>query len=515
MGVAGAIAVFDGLAAGGVALTGLLAIPPVLAATRASVPETTVVAGFCLVMALLSGLWNQDIGSTEYLVEGVTVMLGGFAGIWVASLRVDLTRESDASELLAEMGSLMERHLALEERAERIARIAVPALADAATVDLLTPNGSLERIATVSSRRKVEKAFIDLRERQPVGADSGHPVAEAIRTGEPQLLEDLAEADLKAIASDSSELDLIRKTRPSSALVFPLKARGSVLGALSSGCSTPTSDRPPRPPDRPAPGRPCRDGAGQRQAARAAGPYRRRPSAQPAPALAARDRRIRGASRFLAAGEAYEVGGDFYDAFRTGSGSWTIVIGDVCGKGPEAAALTALARYTVRTASDPETPPSEVLRTLHDSILTERSRPSLLHRGAARSTAPHNGRGSARLTIALGGHPPPLALREDGRVDVVGEPGTLLGALPSPDVLDVDGEAGARRVAGSLHRRHAREPRSHQSRRPGLAGNTALGRQRRPAPRRSPRCSPAPRSSARAASLATTSRCWCCAAVAS
>ena len=78
------------------------------------------------------------------------------------------------------------------------------------------------------------------------------------------------------------------------------------------------------------------------------------------------------ASRFLAAGEAYEVGGDFYDAFRTGSRSWSIVIGDVCGKGPEAAALTSLARYTVRTASDPETAPEHGA----SACSTTRSRPT-------------------------------------------------------------------------------------------------------------------------------------------
>src|SRR2546423_2986601 len=54
-------------------------------------------------------------------------------------------------------------------------------------------------------------------------------------------------------------------------------------------------------------------------------------------------------SRFLAAGEAYEAGGDFYDVFRSGSGTRTAAIGDVCGQGAEAASLTALARYTVRT----------------------------------------------------------------------------------------------------------------------------------------------------------------------
>jgi serine phosphatase RsbU (regulator of sigma subunit) len=143
-------------------------------------------------------------------------------------------------------------------------------------------------------------------------------------------------------------------------------------------------------------------------------------------------------SRFLAAGEAYEVGGDFYDVFRSGSGSWTAVIGDVCGKGPEAASLTALARYTVRTASSPDSSPSEVLRTLHDSIRSERSDFRFCTAALARIQAPSNGHGEAHLTVSLGGHPLPIVLRRDGRVETIGEPGTLLGVLPSPTLADVE-----------------------------------------------------------------------------
>ena len=90
------------------------------------------------------------------------------------------------------------------------------------------------------------------------------------------------------------------------------------------------------------------------------------------------------------------------------------MIGDVCGKGPEAAALTSLARYTVRTASDPETRPSAVLRVLHDSIKAEHTDLRFCTAALLRVDQPENGDGSARLTVSLGGHPPPLILRSDG-----------------------------------------------------------------------------------------------------
>jgi sigma-B regulation protein RsbU (phosphoserine phosphatase) len=115
------------------------------------------------------------------------------------------------------------------------------------------------------------------------------------------------------------------------------------------------------------------------------------------------------------------------------------VIGDVCGKGPEAASLTALARYTVRTASSPDSTPSQVLRALHDSISSERADLRFCTAALARIEPPANG-GMAHLTVALGGHPLPLVLRKSGRVDPIGEPGTLLGALPSVVLADAEAD---------------------------------------------------------------------------
>src|SRR5207248_11443603 len=71
------------------------------------------------------------------------------------------------------------------------------------------------------------------------------------------------------------------------------------------------------------------------------------------------------AARYEAAGLGTEVGGDFYDLFET-DGEWGVVMGDVCGKGPEAAAVTGLARYTIRAAAMRERSPSRILGILND-----------------------------------------------------------------------------------------------------------------------------------------------------
>jgi serine phosphatase RsbU (regulator of sigma subunit) len=109
------------------------------------------------------------------------------------------------------------------------------------------------------------------------------------------------------------------------------------------------------------------------------------------------------------------------------------VIGDVCGKGPEAAALTGLARHTVRAAAMQETDPSRVLNLLSEAILRER--PGSEFCTAAYGRLEVNSTGT-RMTVSSGGHPLPLLLTSEGEVDQVGVPGTLLGFTDETKLTD-------------------------------------------------------------------------------
>lgn len=438
--IASAVAVLDGLAGPTAVLIGLLAIPPVIAAMSASLPETGVVGAFCLVLALLSVLWHENADLTQYLVAVMTVVAGDLVGLWVASLRVGLNREQAASELLAEAGALMETPLDRRQRAQHLADLAVPVLGDVAMVDMVSADGSIERVAARSRVKAIADEFADLRAAGPIDLHGPHPVAEVVRSGRTLALDRLSDDAIEGISTKDSERDLLKKHRFRSCLVLPLGARGSVLGALTLWIMRPakTFDETARRTAKRLADRAALalDNARlHEQQSHIASVLQRSLLPRSLP-------RIQGfeaSSRFLAAGEAYEVGGDFYDVFRSGSGTWTAVIGDVCGKGPEAASLTALARYTVRTASSPDTTPSEILRTLHNSIRSERADLRFCTAALARIQSPSNGRGPARLTVALGGHPLPLVLRKSGKVEAIGEPGTLLGALPSPAISDSDG----------------------------------------------------------------------------
>ena len=139
------------------------------------------------------------------------------------------------------------------------------------------------------------------------------------------------------------------------------------------------------------------------------------------------------AARYHPVGDGSQAGGDFYDVFRVGQGRWGVVIGDVSGKGVNAASLTSLARYTVRAAALREPTPSAVLRLLNQTILDQDTEDRFCTVATLHVSPFPDG---ARVTIALGGHPQPFLLRADGRIAPFGVPGTLMGLLPDADLVD-------------------------------------------------------------------------------
>ncbi len=131
-----------------------------------------------------------------------------------------------------------------------------------------------------------------------------------------------------------------------------------------------------------------------------------------------------------------EVGGDFYDLFPLAAGTWGLFLGDVCGKGAEAAAVTSLARYTLRAAAVYDPDPAAVLKNLNTVLDHE-------YNGADPRfctvifglLTPDGGQGGFRITLASGGHPPALLLRADGTADYLPTPGgQLIGVLPDAHI---------------------------------------------------------------------------------
>ena len=137
------------------------------------------------------------------------------------------------------------------------------------------------------------------------------------------------------------------------------------------------------------------------------------------------------ASGFRPAGDGHEIGGDFFDVFELADECWLLVIGDVCGKGAEAASLTALARYTLRAAAIQDGgDPVRLLARLNEALLRQRDDMRFLTCVCA-LLEPADG-GALRLTVCVAGHPPPLKVDGGGGVSRVGPPGALIGAWEDP-----------------------------------------------------------------------------------
>ena len=145
--------------------------------------------------------------------------------------------EHDRLALLASVDEITDGSVLLGETVARLLEYVVPAFADVATVDTMSHTGELHRIGSRvegPGREELEKAL--LRRRPVPEAPVGLP--QALASAESQLIERMTEDDLRAIAADESDLELLRALELRSAVFVPLRARGRTVGALACGVGT-------------------------------------------------------------------------------------------------------------------------------------------------------------------------------------------------------------------------------------------------------------------------------------
>ena len=335
---------------------------------------------------------------------------------------------ADASEVL---NSSLDYTLTLQQLADT----AIPRLGDWCAVDVLDERGELNLVAMAhADPGKVEFAK-RLREANPPNPDAPYTSWAAIKTRRPQVLREIPEALIEqAIADNPEAREILNYLQLRSVIIVPLIAGGRAFGALTLVWAE--SDRRYDDDDVTLAEDLARRSAVAIEHARLYEERRRvadileqslRPPAFPEiPGVAI-------AGRYLPAGDVAQVGGDFYDVFAAADGTWVAALGDVCGKGARAAAVMALARYTIRTAALTEPRPSGVLALLNDALLrqTDDQRFCTV---ASLNIAPM--RDGIRVVASSGGHPLPLIVGPDGDVRALGEPGTLLGVFPDPTLFD-------------------------------------------------------------------------------
>lgn len=350
----------------------------------------------------------------------------------------EVKRVQLAESFMSEASRVLASSLDYSETLQRVARLTVPVVASWCAVDVVGEHGEIERVAVHHPDPEMVALAERLDRQYSVSPDEPTGAAEVIRTGEARVYTDIAPDALAEYARDNEHLQLLAAIGATAVIIVPMIGADRVTGAITLVSSG--QDRRLSAEDLPLAERLARRAGTAVENARL---YTERsriahtlqqallPDSLPAvPGAQVR-------ARYRAAGELNEVGGDFYDVFPTDGDAWMLVIGDVCGKGPRAAGVTALARHTLRAAAQSGHSPGQMLDMLHRALQAQPADADLctvclVHFQRSGETA--------MLRIALAGHPPPLLVESGGESRLLGKPGTLLGVLDPISVHELSSE---------------------------------------------------------------------------
>jgi PAS domain S-box-containing protein len=350
----------------------------------------------------------------------------------------EVKRAQMAESFMAEASRVLASSMSFERTLQHVAKLAVPQLADFCAVYLLTDGGEIERVAI----HHTDPQRLALAE-QLAGAyrprlDDPEGPGEVIRTGRATIFSDLRPDVLARYARDREHLQLILAIEASAVIIVPMIGATGAIGAIT--LVTSESLRRLTEADLPLAERLGRRAGTAVENARLYTERTRIANTLQQALLPDLPPEIPGveiSALYSPAGALNEVGGDFYDAFESDNGGWTLVIGDVCGKGPRAAGVTALARHTLRAAAISGQSPGEMLHTLHREL---RRQPLGADLCTVCLVTVARASGRTRLGISLAGHQRPLLISRSGEVSQLGRPGTLLGVIDPIEIIESDAE---------------------------------------------------------------------------
>ncbi len=389
--------------------------------------------------------------------------------------RVAAEEARERLSMLAEAGAALARSLEPRSTLLVLHDLLLPRFCDAIVV-YGVEDGQLEEVVLDHADPAMASVLEALRQK---GLDEGGgelwSARRAVRTGRSELLEHITDTDLVAGAVDAEQLALLRELGPNSAVSLPLVARGRVVGALAMlRCG----DRTPFSPedlllveDLAARAAMAVDNARLFESRSAVAQTLQRSLLPPAlPEIPGVDV----ATRYRVAGGDIEIGGDFYDLFEVGGGAWAAVIGDVCGKGTVAAALTGLFRHTVRAAAVREVEPSQILRFTNQIILDQIEDTRFCTAAMLRIEPGHRG---LAISVVLWWSPAPAGAAHRRHRREVDLHRHVARRGPRSDAGRRRGPPRSGRVDRALHRRRHRGP----ARSGAVRRSSAHGRAGRPA----------------------------------
>jgi PAS domain S-box-containing protein len=367
--------------------------------------------------------------------------------------RLAAERSQDRLAFLADASSeLASSTLDLEVTLSRVVELAVPRLGDWCAIHLVDERGELRPLTVAHP----DPANADLARRLGlIGADPRGGLAEVARTGQARITRRIPEEVLVRIARDEGHLELLRRARLRGSAILPLRARHKVVGTLALATQ---GERELDDDDLTLAEELARRAGTAIDNARLFAERSRVARSLQASLLPAGLPTVPGlqlGARYSPAGEGVEVGGDFYDAFSV-DGRCLLVVGDVRGKGVDAAAVTGMARHTIRSIAMSEGRPSAILSHLNRVLLAAEAERTLallaLSEQLWQLTEPRfctvavvaveATPAGARVVVCSGGHPLPLLARAEGTVETVGRPGDLVGAVADIELHDVEAWLG-------------------------------------------------------------------------
>ncbi|MGI8756777.1 MAG: SpoIIE family protein phosphatase [Acidimicrobiales bacterium] len=356
------------------------------------------------------------------------------------SARVAAEAASERLRFLSAASARLGGTLDLAGIVDALADLCVPYLADVCLVDLIDDhNGLAEQGARAVDTRSLEDVRALRQRRMELGGGGGiWSEARVATQGRTLLHHQITDADFVAAAADEEHLALFRRFGAGSAVIAPMIASGPVMGVLSlmrnrSPQAYEVADLTLIEEFATRAALAVENGRLFHSRTRVA---RSLQAALLPPALPHAAGLVL-AARYEVADAAAEIGGDFYDVMELAPGTWGVVVGDVCGRGPDAAALTGLVRHSVRSAVVHEKRPAEVLRHTNTAVLDQIDDDRFCTAAFLCVTAPASAGQGVQVAASSAGHPRPVLVRADGDAEAIECAGTLLGVVADPALTDV------------------------------------------------------------------------------
>lgn len=357
--------------------------------------------------------------------------------VWVINFFQDITsqfRRDEIRELLYIVYEALGSSLDRDENLQSLAKALVPRMGTWCAVHMLE-GGTLIPVAMVHPDDEDAQTLVNMSDPGPISLDDDHIQARVARTEKPEIIEAISEEMLQEAEDRTSKelIDVVRRLDLNSVACVPIAIGRRVIGTLTLARSFPEAELDMADVDALA-------AVADRAAAALenAGLYQQQREIAETlqivltPKTLPRVPGFRLAARYQPLSLVGHVGGDFYDVFPIADGRTAVLVGDIAGKGVEAAAAVGLARYTLRSTIALDPNPATVITRINESLLEEEQMCTVAY------AILENHGDRFRLRVTLAGHPPVVVVTADGSVERLGEPCPPVGVMAEVIPIEVE-----------------------------------------------------------------------------